>query len=61
MKEIRNIKYTYYDRRNGSGPYQGSHQGYCVSQSSYTSVEDMLQKTHPDYCRIHVISYDEIG
>lgn len=57
MKEIRNIKYTYYDRRNGSGPYQGSHQGYCVSQSSYTSVEDMHLKTHPDFDKYFTIRY----
>ncbi len=60
MKEIRNIKYTYYDRRTGNGPYQGTHSGYTPSQSSYSSIEDMLQKTHPDYTRIRVTDYDEV-
>ena len=45
-REIRNIKYTYY--HYGQGPYQDTHTGYCPEQSSYSSVEDMLQKTHPD-------------
>ena len=61
MKEYRNIKYTYYDRRNGQGPYSSTHNGYCPSQSSYSSIEDMLQKTHPDYCRITVLDYDVVG
>ncbi len=61
MKEIRNIKYTFYDKRTGCGPYQGSHIGYCPSQSSYSSIKDMLQKTHPDYTNIQVIDYDEVN
>ena len=61
MKEYRNIKYTYYDRRNGQGPYSSTHNGYTPSQSSYSSIEDMLQKTHPDYCRITVLDYDVVG
>ena len=60
VREIRNIKYTYYDRRDGSGPYQGTHSGYTPSQTSFTSIEDLLQKTNPDYCNFHVISYDEV-
>ncbi len=60
MSQIKNIKYTYYDRRNGCGPYQDTHTGYCPEQSSYSSVEDMLQKTHPDYTNIRVISYDKV-
>ena len=58
MSQIKNIKYTYY--HYGNGPYQDTHMGYCPEQSSYSSIEDMLQKTHPDYTNIHVISYDTI-
>jgi hypothetical protein len=56
MPQIKNIKYTYY--HYGQGPYQDTHTGYFPEQSSYSSVEDMLQKTHPDYTNIRVISYD---
>ena len=58
MAVYKNIKYSYYDSRNGSGPYYDTHMGYNTSQTSYSSIEDMLQKTHPDWTNIRVISYD---
>lgn len=57
MRQIKNIKYTFYDKEM-NGPYQGTFIAYCPQQTSYTSIEDMLQKTHPDYRCIRVISYD---
>ncbi len=58
MSRIKNIKYTYY--HYGQGPYQDTQTGYFPEQSSYSSVEDMHQKTHPDYTNIRVISYDTV-
>ena len=59
--EVRNIKYSYYDRRDGSGPYEATHNGSIVGvYGAYPTVEVMLQSTHPDYCNIRVISYDVV-
>lgn len=58
MKQIKNIKYTYC--LGGGGPYQGTCSGYTPAQSSYKSIEEMLQKTHPDYYNICVTDYDVV-
>lgn len=58
MSQIKNIKYTYY--HYGNGQYQDTYMGCCPEQYSYSSIEDMLQKPHPDYTNIRVISYDMV-
>lgn len=50
--EVRNIKYTYYDKRTGKGPYEATSNGGIVGvYGAYPTVEAMLQAMHPDYCR----------
>jgi len=57
--EVRNIKYSYYEKRTGRGPFETTHNGGIVGvYGAYPTVEAMLQSTHPDYCNIRVISYD---
>lgn len=59
--EVRNIKYSYYDRRTGNGPYETTCMGGIVGEyGAYPTVEGMLQSTHPDYYNIRVISYDVV-
>jgi len=58
--EVRNIKYSYYDRRTGQGLFESTHNGGVVGEyGAYPTIEAMLQSTHPDYCNIKVISYNK--
>lgn len=59
--EVRNIKFTYYDKRTGKGPFEATNNGGIVGEyGAYLTVEAMLQSTHPDYYNIRVISYDVV-
>lgn len=59
--EVRNIKFTYYNKRTGKGPYETTNNGGIVGEyGAYPTIEAMLQSTHPDYCNIRVISYDVV-
>ena len=58
--EVRNIKYSYYEKRTGRGPFETTHNGGIVGvYGAYPTVEALLQSAHPDYCNIKVISYDK--
>ena len=58
--EVRNIKYSYYEKRTGRGPFETTHNGGIVGvYGAYPTVEAMLQSTHPDDSNIRVISYDK--
>ena len=57
--EVKNIRYSYYDKRTGQGPFESTHDGGIVGEyGAYLTVEAMLQSSHPDYCNIRIISYD---
>lgn len=59
--EVRNIKFTYYDKRDSKGPYEATNNSGIVGEyGAYPTVEAMLQSIHPDYCSIRVISYDVV-
>lgn len=58
MKQIKNIKYTFYC--GGMGPQQGGAIGYTPAQSNFSSVKEFVQYLHPDYYNIQIIDYDVV-
>ena len=42
--EVRNIKYSYYEKRTGRGPFETTHNGGIVGvYGAYPTVEALLQ------------------
>jgi len=57
--KIKEVKYSYMDKKYGIGPYVDFCVELEVQSTDYNSIVDVIQKQHPDYSDVKVMSFSK--
>jgi len=57
--KIKEVKYSYTDKKYGLGPYLDFYAELDVASSGYDSIVDVIQEQHPEYTDIKVMSFSK--
>lgn len=57
--KIKEVKYSYTDKKYGLGPYLDFYAELDVVSTDYERIVDVIQKQHPDYSDVKVMSFSK--
>ena len=57
--KIKEVKYSYTVKKFGLGPYIDFYIELEVQSTDYDSIVDVIQKQHPDYSDVKVMSFSK--
>jgi len=57
--KIKEVKYSYTDKKYGLGPYLDFYAELDVVSTEYDGIVDVIQEQHPEYTDIKVMSFSK--